>query len=111
MVLTHQEGFLHAGSLTRANQGRLGQLAFAFGGLAFCKVPPPGPRAHDLARGGDFEPLGHRFARLTSCNRLWHKGGQTTTSESSAKEKLRLVETFLRVGVPMTRPETLLSPR
>ena len=48
------------------------ELALALGTLARSEVAKARLAAHDLARTGDFEPLGSGFFRLATCNGSWH---------------------------------------
>jgi hypothetical protein len=80
-----QHGLLHPGRFSVAHQSALGQLTLALGTLAFGEMPSAGPSAHHLARRGDFKPLGHRFARLTSRYWLWHRVVETISPFVPAK--------------------------
>ena len=63
-----RDAFSDARFHRRVDGGIFAKLALALRALARSKVAQAGFTAHDLTRGGDFEPLGGRFFRLATCD-------------------------------------------
>ena len=62
--MTERKIFHHSGIIGLVHECRGAEPAAALGIFAGQKMPFSGAISHDFARAGDFEPLGHRLARL-----------------------------------------------